>query len=70
VAEGDGLLNADQPVGHFRFSSQIKPLNKFLDRASWLLLAPEALFWRLTGTIVGTAHSAGCSTLSALEMPS
>ena len=26
----------------------------FLGRASWLLLALEACFWRVTGTIVGT----------------
>ena len=26
----------------------------FPNRATWLLLAPEALFWRVAGTIVGT----------------
>ncbi|HXW06872.1 MAG TPA: hypothetical protein VD833_16685 [Vicinamibacterales bacterium] len=53
-AEGGGLLNADQPLGHLRFSSHILVLNHFLDRAAWLLLALDAAFWELAGTILGT----------------
>jgi hypothetical protein len=33
---------------------QSSPFNHFLDGASWLLLAPDALFWELAGTILGT----------------
>ena len=35
MAEGDGLLNADQPVGHFRFSTQIRAFQS-LPRSSTL----------------------------------
>lgn len=31
-------------------------LNHFLDRATWLLLAPKVRFWELAGTISGTVH--------------
>ena len=31
------------------------PFFHFLDRASWLALALETPFWRVTGTMVGTA---------------
>jgi hypothetical protein len=52
---GGGLLNADQHFGHRRFSSQILAFSiTFLDPPIWLLLAPEARFWELAGTISGT----------------
>jgi len=50
------LLNADQHFGHRRFSSQSSRFNHFLDHATWLLLAPEARFCELAGTISGTVH--------------
>jgi hypothetical protein len=59
VAEGGGLLNADQPLGHCCFSSQIVPLNDIADRPTWLPLAPEAGLWELAGTILGTIPATG-----------
>ena len=56
-----GLLNADQHLGHLRFSSQILAVH-FLDRATWLLLAPKAWFWELAGTISGTLDGRLCPT--------
>jgi hypothetical protein len=40
------------------FSRNSSPFNHFLDRPTWLLLAPEARFWELAGTILGTASAA------------
>jgi hypothetical protein len=42
----DGLLNADQPVGHLRFSWQIQS-PQLLPRSTDLV--PEARFWELAG---------------------
>jgi hypothetical protein len=38
----------------FVFPRKSSAFNHFLDRASWLLFAPRALFWELAGTILGT----------------
>ena len=54
MAEGGGLLNVDQPLGHLRFSLQILTFQAFLDQPTCLQLAPEAPFWELAGTILGT----------------
>jgi len=40
----------------FDFPRKSFTLFHFADRATWLLLALEALSWRVTGTIVGTAQ--------------
>jgi hypothetical protein len=58
TSRGGGLLNADQHFGHRRFSSQILAFNHFLDRPTWLVLAPEARFRELAGTISGTGSVA------------
>ena len=34
-------------------------MGHFTDRASWLVLALRAHFWRVTGTIVGTVDPTG-----------
>jgi hypothetical protein len=57
VAEGDGLLNADQHFGPSCFPPKSSRFNHFIDRACWLLLALKASFWELTGTILGTVVS-------------
>jgi hypothetical protein len=54
VAEGDGLLNADQPLGHLAIPHKSSRFSDLLDRVIWLLLASNGPFWRVTGTIVGT----------------
>ena len=56
MAEGGGLLNVDyasRPSSMFPRKSY--RFNNFLHRAAWLLLAVEALFWAVAGTILGTA---------------
>jgi hypothetical protein len=40
----------------FNFPRKSSRFNHFLDRLIWLLLAPEARFWELTGTISGTSR--------------
>jgi hypothetical protein len=40
------------------FPRKSSRFNHFLDRAIWLLLAPDAQLWVLAGTISGTASTA------------
>jgi hypothetical protein len=40
------------------FPRKFSRFNYFLDRPTWLLLALEALFWKLAGTILGTTFTA------------
>jgi len=59
VAEGGGLSTS------VVFPSKSNYFNNFRNRATWLLLALEGLFWQLTGTISGTAHpSCACPLMS------
>ena len=58
MAEGDGLLNGTRLSDIFNFPRKSFTLFHFTDRATWLPLALETLFWRVTGTIVGTLPSA------------
>ena len=58
MAEGGGLLNGNLPLGNLQFSRKSFTPYHFPDRARWLLLALEARFWRLAGTIVGTGSEA------------
>jgi hypothetical protein len=48
------LLNAISLSAIFVFPRKSSRLNYFLDRRTWLLLAPEARFGELAGTIQGT----------------
>jgi hypothetical protein len=65
VAEGGGLLNAGQLVGHFVFPSNSNCFNDFLDRAVWLPLVLEAQSWELTGTISGTVSPGSAEAVRA-----
>jgi hypothetical protein len=71
VAEGDGLLNADQHFGHRVFPRKSSRFNHFLNHATWLLLALEVPFWKLAGTILGTLSllfsSSHIASLYAIE---
>jgi hypothetical protein len=55
VAEGGGLLNADQHFGHLRLFSQILAFQSLPRSSELAVLALEARFWELAGTISGTA---------------
>jgi hypothetical protein len=45
VAEGDGLLNADQPVGHLRFSSQILAFQSLPRSTDLAAIGSRDLVW-------------------------
>jgi hypothetical protein len=47
------------PAIIFIFPRKSFTLFHFTDRASWLVLALRAHFWRVTGTIVGTVDPTG-----------
>ena len=61
-AESGGLLNADQHFAIAVFPRKSARFNNFLYRATWLLLALNARFLELAGTIVGTVHLAKTSS--------
>jgi hypothetical protein len=42
------------PLDTFNFPRKSFRFFYFSEQATWLVLALEALFWRVTGTIVGT----------------
>jgi hypothetical protein len=63
------LRNADQHFGIFVFPRKSFSFVKFTDQASWLVLAPETLFWRLTGTIAGTIFGRGAIDIRGLATP-
>ena len=41
-----GLLKGNPPLNNRRLSLEIQTFNDFSDLATWLLLAPQAPFWR------------------------
>jgi hypothetical protein len=45
------LLNAISISAIAVFPRESSRFNHFLNRATWLLLAPEGAFWELAGTI-------------------
>jgi hypothetical protein len=51
------LPNAEQHLGHLRFSRKSSRLNHFLDHPTWLLLAPEARPWGWQGQFWDSLHS-------------
>jgi hypothetical protein len=51
----------------FVFSRKSSRLNHFFDRTTWLLLAPEARFGELAGTISGTTPLLRAQTSSRTQ---
>jgi PHD/YefM family antitoxin component YafN of YafNO toxin-antitoxin module len=57
VAERGGLPNADQPLGHFRFSSQILAFQSLPRTTDVAAVGPRGPVWELAGTSLGTAST-------------
>ncbi len=62
------MLNGNPPLGDLDFPRKSVTFCHFSNQTIWLALALKALFWRVTGTIVGTVLRAFVpSARTALE---